>query len=127
MKNNITKRKVGRPPLEKKILFQKLQPFLKAGYSIPKACILAKVSKSTVYNYCKQDEDFWNEIERERNLVSIKARYNIIEAINKGDVGLSLEWLDRVEKDEFSKKIEISTGNKKDPIELLEDIFKDEK
>ena len=67
-------------------VFTKIQPFLQVGYSFHKACVMALVPYSTVYPYfCDAyptyDQAFHDKCERERNLVNIVARQNIIQAI----------------------------------------------
>lgn len=116
--------KVGRPPVGRDTLLRKLEPFLKVGYSLSKACIFAKVPIRTAYDYYQKDEDFRNEVDRLRNMVNILARQIIINSLQeKKDVNLALEWLDRMEKDEFSKRVEISTTETTDPLKLLKELF----
>lgn len=67
------KNKGGRPPLtpaEKTELVQKLKPFLNMGLSMRKACLEAKVSRSTVNDQLAVDEEFANQIAREKNYLT---------------------------------------------------------
>jgi hypothetical protein len=117
----------GRPKIDLQAEFEKIKPFLKVGYSLHKACILGRVNYTTLYNYYKEDEEFRNMVERERNLVNVLARQVIIEKIrDEKDSRLALEWLDRMEKDDFSKKLELELTNENDigAKELLFYLFK---
>lgn len=111
----------------KKEVLEKIRTFLQVGYSFHKSCILGGVPIRSAYRYYENDEKFKSEVELLRNSVSVLARQNIAEAIQNKDVKMSLEWLDRVDKDEFSKRLEI-TGkegeNLFNPIEILFDLFK---
>lgn len=107
--------------------FTKLQPFLQVGYSFHKACLMALLPYSTLYPYYADsypetfDEDFHNRCERERNLVNIVARQNIIKVI-KGEkdkagnvivppsVPDSFKWLERQEPEDFSPGQKITDG-----------------
>lgn len=65
---------IGRPPLldnQKDIIVQKLEPYLKAGLSVRKACREAEVPKSTVYDLIKKDEEFADKIRRYQQFVSV--------------------------------------------------------
>lgn len=114
------KSNAGRKPTDLTEAFTNLQPYLQVGYSFHKACIMALVPYTTLKFYYNEDEDFRNKIERERNLVNVVARTNIINSIKKGKVGNSFEWLDRMEKDEFSKRTEL-TGKDGEPLGALQD------
>lgn len=122
----------GRPKVDLQEVFTKIQPFLQVGYSFHKSCIMALVPYSTVIPYYNTDEDFRNKVERERNLVNIVARQNIIkkiqgkktkqiidgkevEVVVEGDVDTSFAWLSRQEKDEFSTRQEV-TGKDGEPV-----------
>jgi len=111
----------GRPPADLKEALRKLSPFLQVGYSFYKACQLANLPFTTYLYYYKNNDSFRNEIEYERAKVNIIARQNIISAITKKkSVMTSFEWLDRMEKDDFSKRTEV-TGKDGEPIGLLSD------
>lgn len=103
--------------------FNKLQPFLQVGYSFHKSCVLAMVAYSTLYPYYSStypetyDPDFYNRCERERHLVSLVARQNIIKTIKgdkekgiDGDVPTSFKWLERQEPEDFSSRLQITDG-----------------
>jgi len=112
--------------------FEKIKPFLQLGYSLYRACQFAGLNYRRVYNHYQRNEDFKNKVERERNLVNTQARKILIKAMigddkNPPDPKLALEWLDRMEKDEFSKRIEITGADGEklvNPKDLLFEFFK---
>ena len=61
----------GRPPTETDLLAQKLEPYLKMGFSMRKACESARVVRNTVKKYMEQDDVFCSKITSFRNYKSI--------------------------------------------------------
>jgi hypothetical protein len=124
---NKEENKKGRPKIDLMKEFEKIKPYLQVGYSFHKACVLGRVNYTTLYNYYKEDEEFRNMVERERSLVNVLARQVIIEKIrDEKDSKLALEWLDRMEKDDFSKRLELDLTDENDAgaKELLFYLFK---
>ena len=52
------KNSVGRPPLDTKLLADKLEPYIKIGLSMRKACALAGVHRDTISIKMKEDDNF---------------------------------------------------------------------
>ena len=53
MSDNLLQNKIGRPSItegEKDMIVRKLEPYLKSGLSIRKACQLTQIPKSTIYD-----------------------------------------------------------------------------
>ncbi len=64
----------GRKPLtddERDEIFRKLEPYLKSGLSVNKACLEAKIPKSTVYDEIGENTIFAEKIEGAKNFQSI--------------------------------------------------------
>ncbi|OGM26672.1 hypothetical protein A2627_01455 [Candidatus Woesebacteria bacterium RIFCSPHIGHO2_01_FULL_39_28] len=73
------KNKGGRPPVIVSgldITFHKLEPYLKTGKTLNKACILAKISKSSVYKYYGLNEEFTEKIDVARAYTSVLVNDN---------------------------------------------------
>lgn len=69
-----TKSSGGRPPTsaeQKDLFLRKLEPYLKAGLSVNKACLEVKIPKSTVYDLIQGDEEFSERIQLFGNYPSI--------------------------------------------------------
>lgn len=108
--------KKGRPPVNINDYITKIERYLLLGYSIPRACQLGGIPATTVYDYMEKDESFRTKIDLLMNSVSLKARANVIERINNKDYHASVDWLERKEKDEWSKRQEL-TGENGQPIQ----------
>ena len=102
---------VGRPQADSEECFTKIQPFLQLGYSFHKACLYAQIPYTTYKKYYDENEDFHNKIDRERSLISVTARKNIIKTIESGDYKASLRWLESFEKEDFSTELKESKQN----------------
>jgi len=118
-------KKVGRPQINLDETFTKISPYLLLGYSFHKACLYAEVPYSSVIIYYNDDEDFRNRIERERTDPSRKARKNLIDAINAGNLQVSQEWLEAMEKEDFSKLAQVKdvTERTDEGILILREII----
>jgi len=119
---------LGRPPLtqeQKDELVRKLEPYLKAGLSLRKACFQAQVPKSTIYDYLDSDVEFSDRIKQieesislrvsmllSNHLSAIEKRQNEGEELTHKDLGF-LKWFASTSnktKEEFSKREEISSS-----------------
>ena len=116
---------LGRPSLteeQKDELVRKLEPYLKAGLSLRKACLQAQVPKSSVYDYLESDEQFSDRIKQIEGSVSFRVSMlltNQLSAIERRqsegnelthkDISF-LKWYATTSsktKEEFSKREEI--------------------
>lgn len=86
--------KVGKKPLvdeEVDLIFRKLEPYLKKGLSLNKACIEAQIPKSTAYDLYKEYDKFAEKIDSCKHYHSLligdvvtKELEKIAEKQNKG-------------------------------------------
>lgn len=130
---------VGRKPItdeDKNVLVQKLAPHLQSGLSIRKACLEAKVPRSTIYFLMKEDESFLDQIERLQNFgqvvysnVNFKMMLDINDKAEKAykeqkplelskDERHFLMWLGENDKnlsERWGKKIQL-TGKDDEPL-----------
>lgn len=51
-------------PSEKQQIIAKLEPYLKMGHSLRKACLMSQVPRSTVYSLIERDPEFLDQITR---------------------------------------------------------------
>ncbi len=112
--------KVGRPTVMTKKAIQKLEDAFMRGMTDREACIYANIATSTLYNYCNENPDFSERKETLKQNPTLKARLNVVEAIEQGNVGLSLWWLERKARDEFSTKQTIDADI---AVKRLEDVL----
>ncbi|OIP73623.1 MAG: hypothetical protein AUK08_03575 [Candidatus Pacebacteria bacterium CG2_30_36_39] len=112
---------IGRPALSDKqvdTLFRKLEPYLKAGLSINKACLKAQIPKSTIYDLQSENSEFAERIEVAQNHLSIVVaeivsnELELIKTKQAGGSGLTrdqikfIQWVatnSRATKEEFSR------------------------
>lgn len=93
-------------------ILRKLEEGFIMGMSDREACIYADLAPSTLYDYCNENKEFSERKELLKESVKMRAKINIAEQIKKGDIDLSLWYLERKCKDEFSSKQEIQhSGN----------------
>lgn len=82
--------KNGRPELNNSqldLLVRKMEPYLKRGLSVRKACQLANIPHSTVYDYLNKDQEFSDKIEAiksyKANLVMDIISYRLEKVVRK--------------------------------------------
>lgn len=110
------KKSPGRPAAPILEYVTKIEKYLMLGYSLPRACELGGVPYTTVRDHIEKDESIRNKIDLLMNSVSLKARANVVERINNKDYHASVDWLERKEKNEWSKRQEL-TGENGQPIQ----------
>lgn len=101
---------VGRPTVMTPEVIEKIEEELKNGATLQQAAFLANITLKTLYNYFHTEPDFKERCELLQNLVSYRARKNIKEKIEKGDIDTSKYWLDRKDK-EFKPKGDLTSDN----------------
>lgn len=118
----MTKSKAGRKPLvdnEVDLIFRKLEPYLKKGLSLHKACLEAQIPKSTAYDLYQEYDAFAERIDACKNYHSLligdvftKELERIAKKQNKGE-NLSIsevkfvQWValnGRSAKEEYGRK-----------------------
>lgn len=95
---------MGRPKKITKAVVQKLEEGFLRGLTDREACLYADVSLSTFYDYCRENEEFLERKELLKDQVKMRAKLNVTGSINRGNIDLSLWYLERKAKDEFSTK-----------------------
>jgi hypothetical protein len=85
----------------------KLEYGFMKGLTDLECCLYAGISKDALYDYCNKYPEFSERKETLKKQPSVKAKLNVTEAIEQGDVDLSKWYLERKNKDEFSLKQQI--------------------
>jgi ACT domain-containing protein len=117
-------KKLGRPTVMTEEIVSKLEYGFMKGLNVTECCHYADISRTAFYDYLDKNPAFTDRIEELRSSPSTKAKLNIVEAIENGDPGLSVWWLERRNKDEFSTKQEVSAdvnSNVTISIELVDE------
>ncbi len=77
---------IGKPSLTKEQIdgiFRKLEPYLKAGLSLYKACLKAQIPKSTVYDLYLEVEEFAEKIDASKSYYSILVNTILFQELEK--------------------------------------------
>jgi hypothetical protein len=118
--------KEGRPTIMTPENIQKLEEAFLLGCSDLEACFYANISKSTLYNYQKDNPEFLERKEALKENPILKARKSVLKALDdNGD--LALKFLERRLKSEFSLKTETDVTSGGKPINLTFDSSFNEK
>jgi hypothetical protein len=114
---------VGRPLFDGKdedIVIQKLESAFSLDCTVDEACFYADISRSAFYVYRENHPEFQDRVERLRKRPVLIARKTVVDNLEK-DPDLSMKYLERKVKDEFSTRTE-TTG--KDGMPLNAEINK---
>ena len=113
---------MGRPRKITNEVVGKLEYAFMKGFNISEACDYAAISRDTYYEKLKQSKEISDRMERAKTNLQRKAKLNLAEAIESGNLDESKYYLERKCKDEFSVKQEINVAgeiNHSNPFESL--------
>lgn len=96
----------GRPTIMTPEKLDKLREGFMMGFSDEEACAYADIGKSTLYNYQNENKEYLEQKEAWKQNPILKAKTNIISALNEKDREISKWYLERKKKEEFSTKSE---------------------
>lgn len=101
---------VGRPTVMDEATLRILEDAFSIGATDKEAIFLANISSSTFYDYCKEHPEFAERKEALKDMPKYKARKNIVERINRGDISVSQWYAERKAKEEFSSRTDLNLG-----------------
>lgn len=104
--------KHGRPQVITSSTLQKLEEGFSMWFTDEEASLYANISPSTLYNYGHKFPDFLERKELLKRTLSLQAKRNIMKQIQKGDVKISMWWLEKKNKSEFEEPLQKITENK---------------
>lgn len=108
-------RPVGRPTVMDLMTLKKLEEAFSIGASDREACLVANISTQTLYTFQLENPEYVERKEKLKDMPKYRARANIVEAINKGDLDTSKWYNERKAKSEFSTRTE-TTGKDGAPL-----------
>lgn len=117
---------MARPKKISTEVLQKLEDGFVMGMTDREACIYADISTGTLYNYCNAKPEFLERKEQLKDGVKMRAKINVAKKIEGGDVDLSLWYLERKSKDEFSAKQEIGVSGSMDVRKIYDGMSEEE-
>ena len=89
-----------------------LEPYFTLGYSVTKACSMAGIPQSTFQTWIDKDENLRLKVTAMQGKVSAKAREVLVKSINNGNEDSAKWWLERRERESFSTRHDITSGDK---------------
>ncbi len=117
---------VGRPKKITKAVVDKLEYGFLKGFNITEACDYAEICRDTYYAKLKESKEFSDRMERAKTNLQRRAKINLADAIEKGDIDESKYYLERKCKDEFSPKQEIEHSGTMDINNPMANLTTDE-
>ena len=112
-------RGVKRTKKEKHELFEALEYYLSMGFSLKKACSLADLPYSSIRDITSTYEPLRAKTRALQNNVNVRARENIINSIEQGDIANSKWWLNRFDHTE-PQDSELFGGKEESLMTMLE-------
>lgn len=100
----ITYKKVGRKTKKDDATVNKLYSAFAIGASVEDACAYARISKQTFYDWCKNDQQFSDDMNDIRNNPILKAYDTMYK--NLDDPKYALEVLKRRRRKDWAERIE---------------------
>ena len=97
--------KRGRHTVMTPEIINKLEQAFAIDSTDEEACIFAGIGMSTLYDYQNRNPEFTERKRLLKEKLVLKARTNIANKINKGDVDLSKWYIERKKKKEFSTQV----------------------
>ena len=113
---------VGRPTVMTPDVIETIESELKNGATLAQASFLAGISLRTIYNYFDEHPEFKDRAELLQGMVAYRARINIKNKIEGGDIDTSKYWLDRKDQ-EFKPKSDLTSQDKPLPILNINDLL----
>jgi len=98
----------GRPTVMTDDVLDKLNQAFSLGCSDREACLFADINPATLYNYQKENPEFLDRKQTLKEKPVLKARSNIVKALQEGDIETAKWLLERKKKDEFSLRSEMT-------------------
>jgi len=110
--------KTGRPTKVTPDVLRKLEEAFALGCSDVEACFFAGLPKSTFYDYQQVHPEFSERKEVLKSRPVLLARQSVLRGLQE-DATLALRFLERVKKDEFSLRQEITGKNGEKPAGVV--------
>lgn len=110
----------GRPTKMTKATIQKLETAFLMGCTDLEACLVADISKSTLYSYIEENSEFSDRKEVLKQNPVMKARKVVLSALDDGDLNTAHRVIDRKEGSKVKQEI---TGADGAPVAVQQVTF----
>jgi hypothetical protein len=104
LNDNLIDKRKNTGKWDREMAMQVLEKVFKLGCSVPKAALYTGIPERTIYDWLESDDVLRSQVRLWQNYSNWKARENWLDKLEKKHYTASKEWLERKEKDEFSKK-----------------------
>lgn len=115
---------IGRPTIMTTETLDKLREAFMMGYNDREACLYTDIGLQTLYDYQKENPDYSEQKELFKQNPVLKAKRTIYDEIEKGNLKVSMWYLERKKKDEFSLRTEIKNNEDVDVSTILDSLEK---
>lgn len=118
----------GKPRTEEEIekLLQTLEPVLKQGTSLDRACHYCNIPMRTIYDYIERHEWVRRRVDTARAFIDTVAENQIANAIHSGDISTAKWRLERALKSQYSLRQEMTDADGQAVFPVI-NIIKSEK
>lgn len=117
-KNNKT---AGRPTKMTEEVVGKLECAFSKDFNVCEACDYAGIHRDSYYEWLKKDAEFSDRMEQAQTNLKRKAKINIADKIEEGNMDVTKWFLERRAKDEYSVKQSVEvTGIEEEQSKLSE-------
>lgn len=113
---------MARPTIMTPETIQELEKAFIMGCSDIEACLLAKISKTTLYNYQEVNPEFVDRKEALKNHPTLQARKSVYDKLEEGDVNTAKWYLERKKKDEFSTSTDLNLGGQNGANPIVHEV-----
>jgi hypothetical protein len=103
---------MARPKKMNDIVVGKLEWAFMKGFNVCEACDYAEIHRDTYYEYLNKNKDFSDKMKRAQTALQRRAKINLAEKIEHGDLSESKYYLERKCKDEFYQKQGVELSGK---------------
>lgn len=115
------KNKGGRPTKRTEAVVRKLEGVFAIGCTVTEAALFAGISRQSLYEWMRSDEEFSDRMTMLRARPFLVARKVIIQAIRDGNLRICKWYLERALPKEFSLRSKVDQVNKDEqPRQLVE-------
>jgi hypothetical protein len=102
MDTNLEKKRIDKRVKMTETTVRKIELALIHGFSVSTACRISGISRETYYSHIAKNPELSDRFEVAQEMISYKARNNILRAIAQGSISESRFWLERKSRSEFA-------------------------
>lgn len=114
------KKKVGRKTVMTQEVVTKLEEAFSRDCTDTEACLFAGISRMTLHRFQEDNPEFCDRKALLKDTLVLKARTNIAERIEKGDLETSKWYIERKKRGEFSTRQEVTGENGESLVPKIE-------